>query len=172
MRSALPLLFLVVSLFSASKVLAQGGVRAIFWDYMSLGPNNWASGLGLGYDQDLNDRLSLGIQGRILLSNEAKWSVSYRSAYHLADNDEASFYIGPQVAVMSYETRNGNSTLVPIGMRCGVRGGLERFYADIFAAVNYTIGASGVELTSRDPALSASLIEIGLHMGWGWDKAR
>ncbi|MBL7953114.1 MAG: hypothetical protein JNM62_15500 [Flavobacteriales bacterium] len=170
--SPIRILFAVGVLFTfVTDARAQGGVRLIFWDVVRFGQNNWATGFGLGYDHDMNERLSLGLQARLFAESRSVWALDYRSAYHLSDNDEASFYIGPQVSVMGYETAGGNATLIPVGMRCGVRGGLERFYADVFVAAHYTLGASAVNDTSRDHTFGSSVIEIGLHMGWGWAKA-
>lgn len=172
MRIAPLVLVITLSLSSTMVSQAQGGVRLIFWDAMRFGRSNWATCFGLGYDHDMNERLSLGIQARVLAESDAQWAVDYRTAFHLSENDQTSFYIGPQVSAIGYEAPDGNSMLFPIGMRCGVRGGLERFYADVFVATHYTVGSAAVRSESRDRTMGASTIELGLHMGWGWDKAR
>lgn len=170
MRIVLILLTVGSFILIGNACQAQGGVRLIFWDYVSMGERNWANGFGVGYDHDMNERLSLGVQARALAGNGAKWSFDYRSAYHFSDNDAGSFYLGPQVSVMSYETADGNKTLIPLGMRCGVRGGLERFYADLFAAVHYAAGANDLVDTEMGRPLKAASFSLGLHMGWGWEK--
>jgi|GEM_PF-1141803 len=160
--------------------LAQGGVRAIFWDYENIGANAWVPSVGLGYDHDLNQRISLAGQVRLGLQANIV-SIDYRSAYHFADNDGASAYMGPMISWRRFgSNRNsgsssGNSfTTVPIGMRVGVRGGLKRFYADLFGSVSYNVGqpADAVETIGVNIVPNALSYCIGLHMGWGWDKAR
>lgn len=166
------LLVLTLALPAALASQAQGGIRVIFWDYVRFGQSNWASAFGLGYDHDMNDRLSMGLQARLLAESDAKWALDYRSAFHLSENDMTSFYIGPQISVLGYESDDRSTTLIPIGMRCGVRGGLERFYADLFVAAHYTLGSGDVQFETTSATMGASTIVLGLHMGWGWDKSR
>ncbi len=162
---------LVVSaLLSAPVVNAQGGVRAIFWDYEVV-DGSWLSGYGLGFDHDMNERLSMGLQVRY---SGPTLQADYRSAFHFSENDRSSFYLGPQCGLRSFLEEE--DLVFPIGLRTGVRGGLRGFYADLFASVSYSLGdraGYGADTSASLPAVDASPVSfnVGLHMGIGWDRA-
>lgn len=100
------LLVVLITCFAACTARAQGGIRIIFWDYAYFGQDTWLSAYGFGYDHDMNERLSLGLQARLLLTDfEPAWSVDYRSAYHFADNTSGSFYMDPQISVFGFKLR-------------------------------------------------------------------
>ncbi|MGV3638768.1 MAG: hypothetical protein ACO1NQ_14090 [Flavobacteriales bacterium] len=165
-RYFLPLL--TAAYLSVPDANAQGGVRIIFWDYEFYG-GEVLPGYGLGYDHDLNDRLSLGIQARF---SGPTLQLDYRSAYHFADNDRGSFYMGPQIGLRSFVEEE--AIVLPLGFRAGVRGGLRGFYADLFAGVSYAIGEQASVVLDRsvndDPSIPSPLtFNLGLHMGIGWD---
>jgi hypothetical protein len=161
-----PLLFLLLAA-GATTAWAQGGIRLIVYNFepvMDGGPVE--QHFGLGYDQDLADRLSLGISAR---AGQDTWTVNYRTAYHFSDAGSTSFYFGPTVGVRSISSTRDDLLLVPVGLRMGVRGGLARFYADAYAGIGYNIG-SGKPLTegARDHAFQAPFC-FGVDFGWGWD---
>jgi hypothetical protein len=157
-------------LMVATTVNAQGGVRAIFWDYEFV-DRSWLGAYGLGYDHDMNERLSMGFQVKYA---EPFIQADYRSAFHFSDNDHGSLYLGPQVGLRSFMSEE--AMVFPVGFRTGVRGGLRGFYADLFASVSYSLGErAGYE---RDPSLTIPAVNgsplsfnLGLHMGIGWDRA-
>ena len=159
----------------ASSAIAQGGVRLIVWNYEPIfaeGGFDRMSHIGVGFDHDLNDRLSMGLDGRIGLAYSANsWVVEYRSAFHFADTESASAYFGPTLGVRSISGEDAK-TVVPLGFRIGVRGGLERFYADLYAGVKYYVGGSG-RVTLNDGAgevdLRSGTFCVGLDLGWGWE---
>jgi len=149
---------------------AQGGVRAIFWDYEFV-DGSLLGAYGLGFDHDMNERLSMGLQVKYA---EPFLQADYRSAFHLSDNDQGSFYLGPQVGLRSFMA--DAPMVFPVGFRTGVRGGLRGFYADLFASVSYSLGDRTGSI--RDPSLTIPAREasplafnLGLHMGIGWDRA-
>lgn len=161
----LPLL--ATTYLSIPDATAQGGVRMIFWDYEFYG-GEVLPAYGLGYDQDLNDRLSLGVQVRY---SGPTLQFDYRSAYHFADNDRGSFYMGPQMGLRSFVEEE--AIVLPVGFRLGVRGGLRGFYADVFAGASYAIGEQPdlASESSLNPVVSASPLtfNLGLHLGIGWE---
>jgi len=152
---------------------AQGGVRLVLWNYEPIfdaqGYGNFQH-IGVGYDHDLNDRLSFSIQGRTSFDGNT-WAVNYHSAYHMADNSSGSAYFGPMVGVRHF-TGEAPLNVFPVGIRLGVRGGLERFYADLHGGVQYNIGASSASVLegSSKSGLAVAAYCIGLDLGWGWDK--
>ena len=168
MRGTLYTLITGIALLCANAIQAQGGIRGIFWNAepVVVGFQEDAFSYGLGYDHDLNDRLSLGVSMRFLPSVEG-WVLTYRSAYHFADNESSSFYLGPTLGVRSLLD---NGTQIPFGIRIGVRGGLEKFYADLYVGAHYNVGASG--RSSSDPRGVRDLRQgsfcVGLDLGWGW----
>jgi len=162
----------ILALFMLPGALsAQGGMRLIFWDVEKVGEARWAAVYGLGYDQDLNTRLSLAAQFRYGTDGTASHlQFDYRTAYHLADNGSSSFYLGPQIGVRSYQS-GVEGTVVPLGMRVGVRGGLQGFYADLHAGFFVPLGADGLtqpRLAEERYELAPVAVSIGLHMGIGW----
>ncbi|HRH68064.1 MAG TPA: hypothetical protein PLB89_01025 [Flavobacteriales bacterium] len=88
-------------LLSCTGSCAQGGVRLILWNYEPIYSTQGygdVQHIGVGYDQDLNERLSFGVQGRTTFDGHS-WVINYRSAYHMADNTSGSVYFGPTVGV-------------------------------------------------------------------------
>lgn len=164
-------ILLVVLVLNVGTVAGQGGIRAIFWDLEKAGEAQWVAGYGLGYDQDLNKRLSLAAQFRYGTDGAAShFQFDYRTAYHLADNDASSFYLGPQIGIRSYQS-GVEGTVVPVGMRMGVRGGLQGYFADLYAGVFFPLGATGLSrplLEQERYELASVSFAIGLHMGFGW----
>lgn len=153
---------------------AQHGIRAIFWDYEPIYGDGFsqATMVGLGYDHDLNERISNAVQFRLSTGGDT-WVANYRSAYHFADTDGASFYTGPVVGLRSIKGSTESSMLVPLGFRMGVRGGLEGFFADLHAGFVYNVGGTGRLLMERSGApvdILPFTFNVGLHMGLGWDR--
>lgn len=163
-------LFVLLLLLCPFGAAAQGGIRAIFWDFEHLGSDIWMSSYGLGYDKDINSRFSIAVQGRYGVDAGNAMQFDYRSAFHFADNSSGSFYLGPQISYRRFT--EWEATQVPIGLRMGVRGGLQGFYADLFAGVYYAAGKvrSGVDTDRETSGIGPVSIALGLHMGLGWDE--
>lgn len=153
-----------------------------------------------GVDHDLNDRLSIALEYR-LGSNKNEYistgslahpvalqdvrisGWTYRAAYCLRSNDDqSSVYFGPTVGIVrlsssiSYQgvRHKGGSTVFPLGLRAGIRGGLRGFYMDLFCSAQYLAGGgsslydlpfSGDHsyITTRSMQFTA-----GFAMGGGW----
>lgn len=150
---------------------AQGGIRAIFWNYEPVFVD-YVGGthVGLGYDQDLNEFVSFGVDLRYGVDTRS-WVANYHSAFHLSDNEAGSFYLGPTVGLRQVRSDDPRM-LFPLGFRIGVRGGLERFYADIHAGFHYNVGAGEPVTFSRGSDefdLQTGTFCVGLEFGWGWD---
>ena len=169
--------------------------------------------LVLGWDFDLNERLSGGLD----LSTDMNWSseynmpeaalngptfyekvktfgVQYRSQFHFADNDDGgSFYLGPTIGLravrhrISYyeETSSGGyyssdlreteekGMIYPLGLRLGVRSGLDGGYGDYYIAIGTNI-ASGdgpindLRFLSEESLPNKLFFQAGLCYGVGW----
>lgn len=217
------LLPLLVGGFFCTQALAQAnGVRFIFPEFTKVyaGKNMWSSyQLGMGYDHDFNDRISMGLDVTIDLqrateedgqsievpyaglianyySGDRLLSVIYRTAYAFTDNSETHLYIGSYFGFRSFKqtldlgyvtdpsgSSNGSGpfqqqveakkTLLPIGLRLGVRGSLEGGFADLYTQVGYNIGGgesafSQAYFSGRDFDLSSMSFTLGLAYGFGW----
>jgi hypothetical protein len=160
-------LFLLLLLSMATAAWAQGGIRVIVYNFEQvMDGGDLEQHFGLGYDQDLDERLSLNFSARI---SDDTWAMNYRTAYHFSDVESTSFYFGPTVGVRSISSTRDNLLLVPVGLRMGVRGGLAKFYMDAYAGIGYNIG-SGKPLTegARNYAIQAPFC-FGVDFGWGWE---
>ena len=154
-------------------MFGQGGIRLILWNYEPLdrGAFSGADHYGIGYDHDLTERTSMAVQARIN-SGADTWVVNYRSAFHLADNSGPSTYLGPMIGLRRVNLSTDPQTLIPIGFRVGVRGGLERFFADLHAGFVLNMGAGNVKPEAGYPAIPGATYCVGLDLGWGWDAPR
>lgn len=170
MRLTPHFLGLCLLLSTGDRVGAQGGVRVIFWDFEVASGGTLTAHYGLGYDHDLNRRLSVAGQVRYVPGVEV-FSLDYRSAYHFADNDGGTFYMGPQVGYRRFS--NETASVIPVGLRFGVRGGLQGFYADLHAGVFNSLGdLDGINAKTGSGRLvdvSPISFGFGLHMGLGWE---
>lgn len=168
MRSLISLLALSL----ATALHAQSGIRVITG---TLEPvyTEWAAGFvhyGLGFDHDLNERLSYGVDLTIMLVGN--WTAEYRCQYHFADNTRSSFYMGSSLGVRHIGDHY-TKVLVPMGVRMGVRGGLPGLYGDLYLGGKFQAGADGSAVRvggDMYPGTLATTILLGLDIGFGWDR--
>ena len=163
-------LLTVFLLCTALSTQAQGGIRLVLFNAEPVVEGFGISAhYGMGYDHDLNERLSYALLARFDIETDS-YAFNYRSAYHFSDNDRGSFYMGPSVGVRKF-TEDGGPLLIPIGLQVGVRGGLERFFADVYAGFRYNIG-SGKPIPEPGSPQGLSAVPVayvlGLDIGWGW----
>jgi hypothetical protein len=197
------------------------GIRFIFPEFSKVYADKsmWATyQLGMGYDHDFNERLSMGFDAVIDLQRATEsglssdvtyqgytgsyylsdkvFSVQYRTAFALSDNDEGHLYLGTfigvrtvkQTADLSYvsdptgslsgngpfvSTAEGKKTLIPMGLRFGVRGSLEGGYADLYTQLGYVVGGGESTFTQpyfkgTDFDLTNMAFTLGLAYGFGW----
>jgi hypothetical protein len=123
-------------------------------------------------------------------------SVTYRTAYAFSNNEDAHLYLGSYFGFRSFKQTlelsyvedpsgwtSGNGpfpqraeakkTLVPVGLRLGVRGSLESGFADVYTQVGYTIGGGESAFAQSYFAgeefdLSSLSFTLGLAYGFGW----
>lgn len=150
---------------------AQTGVRLLLWDYAlaTEGGIRGSQTVGFGLDHDVSERGSIGLDLKMGIGEGGGWGAYYRSAYHVSDNENASFYLGPTLGF----ARIGEDdpvTVVPLGFRMGVRGGLEGFYADLYGGVISNLGAGSAVSTGDGEVTDTSglLLVLGLNIGFGW----
>lgn len=157
---------LSVALIVGPSLLAQGGIRTALYNG-DIGRAYADLSYGLGYDHDITERTSLTVLASYFVEGR-ELELAYRSNYHVADNDQASFYLGPNIAL---RTGGDLPTGVPIGFHMGVRGGLEGFYADLFGGVRYRLGSKEVTDSERfaTDMLPGVTLLFGLQFGLGWE---
>ncbi len=149
-----------------------GGIRLILWNYELMYTSEGgdeAQHFGIGYDQDLTDRTSFGVKFRVPIYGGG-WVLNYSSAFHFSSTENGSFYMGPNIGFRSLPGE-GTSSVLPLGFRIGVRGGLERFYADLHAGYVYNVGGNGqvfIDDSSQPYDLTKNSFCFGLDLGWGW----
>lgn len=160
---------LVLALTICAVAVAQTGVRVVLYDFeFAMAEGQGRSLAGLGVDHDFSERNSMGFDLRYDLANSG-YCAQLRSAYHFSDNRDASVYMGP---VVGYQ-RIGDVdkvTVVPLGMRLGLRGGLERFYADLYVGVVANMSSADVVTTRGEDGyqFSSTVFVAGLNIGFGW----
>ena len=165
--------FAVALLIVASTTVAQTGVRVLLQDFEIPSKKGYTAiaSFGVGVDHDLTERTSMALDWKIGTDEVASWTLLYRSAYHFAHNEGPSFYMGPLFGVRS-STVPEASVDVPLGMRVGVRGGLEGFYADLYASYITFLGSTGKGKLTDEGYLgpSQSALVVGLSLGVGWKR--
>jgi hypothetical protein len=122
----LPLL--ACGLFCAQAIAQSNGVRFIFPEFTKVyaGKGMWSSyQLGMGYDHDFNDRISMGLDATLDLQRATEdgndisvqyagytadyqvadklFSLTYRTAYSFSDNSETHLYIGSFIGYRSFK---------------------------------------------------------------------
>ncbi len=130
------------------------------------------------------------------ISTDRFIAFTYRTSYAFSDNSEASLYVGSYFGVRAFTQTmdliyvtdpngfsNGNGpflqqveakkTLLPIGLRLGIRGSLEGGFADLYTQFGYTIGGgesvfTESYLTGPEFDLASTSITVGLAYGFGW----
>jgi hypothetical protein len=147
--------------------------------------------IGIGVDHDMSDRIGFGLDvrygGTSGYSTEAGLlEVLYSAKYFTSSNDDrTAFYLGsfigyqrikgtfvrsiPGTGPNYFSTTNTSeeytNTQIPIGLRLGVRGGLQGFFGEVYAHIGYAIGSGAVlpELNTTPLFMS-----VGVGLGGGW----
>lgn len=145
--------------------------------------------LGLAYQHDFEPRFGVAFdffyasESNGLKSNE----FIYSAKFFTSDNDATAFYIGSFVGVQSLkgvvsvvDVNAGMATArrveisklqFPIGVRAGVRGGLDGYFAELFTQVGYAIGSGELYMQEGKAVNSSPLYMcVGFSfLGFGWD---
>ena len=135
---------------------------------------------GLGFQRDFQKRLGMGLDLNYAArdaSNVRAIEMIYSAKYFAADNDGTACYIGSFIGVQSFSGTGSSSSgdiahlQFPIGLRAGVRGGLEGYFGEVFTHVGYAIG-NGTLQTNSAGNLSSEPLYFGLgfsFLGFGWE---
>lgn len=129
---------------------------------------------GFGVQHDLSDRLGFGVDVNYVstgYSSTDAWEFMYHAKYFASDNDATAFYIGSFIGVQNASGDYPFVTL-PIGLRTGVRGGLEGYYAELFLQAGYSIGSGELVRYPEGGVLESKPLFFGIgvsFLGFGWD---
>lgn len=120
-------------------------------------------------------------------------AVTYRAVYAFSDNDETHLYLGSsigyrrlnQTVSLGYlngpgnypgpfpQTAQGSVSVIPVGLRLGLAGGLDGGYSDLYLSTMYGIGSNKSAFSQpyfNGDALKPSsfIFSIGFAYGIGW----
>lgn len=150
-----------------------------------------STAVGLGYQQDLTPRFGLGLDA-VLGFERTKGIRSYEgiysAKYFFSDNDGTALYMGTFIGLQSIKAEqtgsfngvNGYSPArnvaasklqVPIGVRAGLRGGLDGYFGEVFVQAGYALG-SGELYTDHGETVQTTPLYFsigGSFIGFGWD---
>lgn len=141
--------------------------------------------VGLGFQRDFQRRIGMGVDLNYASRQNGglqAFEAIYSAKYFLSDNDATACYIGSFLGVQSIsgtDVHTGTVSTsvdfsrvqVPIGLRAGVRGGLEGYFGEIFTHVGYAIGNGELVSTSSGKVNSEALyFGVGFSfLGFGWE---
>lgn len=155
--------------------------------------NHLAVGLAVGLDLNSYSKyhgFSVG-QGPNSYSVVPKlWSVTYHTEYSFAGDFGPHIYVGTflglnmvdqewrigirqEIDEYSYSNLTVKKTLIPVGVRVGLKGEPEGSHMDLYAAHGYQIGGGKLAFPDAPRAaeyakFSAMSITLGLSYGIGW----
>ena len=141
---------------------------------------------GLGVQRDFDRRLGMGAD--VFFSGGGDDNINalefiYSAKYFTSSNEYTSFYLGSLLGVQvlsgsGYSNVGGVSgsiavsrVQIPIGLRAGLRGGLEGYFGELFVQGGYAIGNGELFRTAAGAVNSAPLyFGFGLSfLGYGWE---
>lgn len=167
---------LLLSLCVRGRATAQSGVRVHLYNAFIVAnePRQLGIVLGLGYDHDLSRSLAFGIDADYVVGafrddderDGHAYQLNYRAYYLTGNPGGSSFYIGSRLGLRRYSFYEDVTWSCPVGLRIGVRGGLEKFFADLFLE----LGAQAGGTTPSGASLSGPEAHIGVDIGFGWRR--
>ncbi len=148
--------------------------------------------VGLAYQHDLSQRFGIGLEAVLGFDgfNSAVRSYEgiYSAKYFFSDNEGTTGYIGSFIGVQSLKAEvtdhvlgsNGYSIprtveaskiQVPIGIRVGLRGGLDGYFGELFVQAGYALGNGILYKADGDIVKTTPLYFSvgGSFLGFGWD---
>ncbi len=149
-----------------------------------------AVGLGLAYQQDFSNRFGAGLDFFWGGDSEGAQSFEgiYSAKYFFTDNSSTAPYIGSFIGVQSLKDSyseiiplgNGYTDYnyvevkklqVPVGLRAGLRGGLDGYFGELFVQAGFAIGSGDFYVSNGKQVKSSPLFfGVGLSfLGFGWD---
>lgn len=140
---------------------------------------------GLGFQHDFQKRLGMGVDVNYAVrdvGDVSAFELIYSAKFFTADNDGTACYVGSFIGVQrisgpdvstgaASSSADFSRVQVPIGLRAGVRGGLEGYFGEIFTHVGYAIG-NGELVTTASGKLNSEALYFGVgfsFLGFGWE---
>lgn len=141
---------------------------------------------GLGVQHDLDRRIGMGVD--LFYSAGEQYAINafefiYSAKYFTSSNEYTSFYVGSLLGVQVLSgseygmvgSTNGTVDVshvqVPIGLRAGLRGGLDGYFGELFVQGGYSIGNGELYRTTTEGVNSAPLYFMlgSSFLGFGWE---
>jgi hypothetical protein len=158
------------------------------------GQGSIAGNYYLAIHRDFSNRIGASLQagyGSVGV-NTRSIDVIYKAKYFVTDNDESAFYLG---SFIGYQKMSGSYSRytpqnpysggtvsfshgqVPIGLTCGVRGGLAGYFAELSCSLGYAIGGGAVLIPEQPGSYTNGVTSSSLYLsvgfswlGFGWDE--
>jgi hypothetical protein len=140
--------------------------------------------IGLGFHRDFQRRIGMGVEVNYAKregSDLKAFEAIYSARYFTGDNDGTSFYLGSFLGVQrisgqgertsTAEVQNVSRVQFPVGLRIGLRGGLDGYFGELFTHVGYALG-NGTLLTTSSGTMDSAPLYLGLgisFLGFGWE---
>ena len=144
------------------------------------------------FQHDLSQRFGIGLEVVLgfdrFTSDVRSYEGIYSAKYFFSDNEGTTGYIGSFIGVQSLKAEvteyvlgsNGYSTprtvtaskiQVPIGIRMGMRGGLDGYFGELFVQAGYALGNGILYKADGDIVKTTPLYFSvgGSFLGFGWD---
>jgi hypothetical protein len=141
---------------------------------------------GLGFQHDFEKRLGMAVDLNYAVGEESDvraLEAIYSAKFFTSDNDATAFYIGSFLGVQRLSGSGSTSTGIssasgefshlqfPIGLRAGLRGGLEGYFGEIFTHVGYALG-NGTLVPTSSGGMNSEALYFGVgfsFLGFGWE---
>lgn len=164
---------ILVLLGASHSTMARSGIRTHLYNAFLVAnePRQLGLVLDLGYGHDLSRSLAYGIDADYLImtfrgddENDGEaFQFDHRAYYLTGDPDASSSYFGRRLGLRRIAFEEGVTWSSPIGVGSDVRGGLERFSADLYVELEAQAGGT----TPSGAALSGPEIPAGSDIGFG-----
>lgn len=151
-----------------------------------------STAVGLAYQHDFSQRFGIGLDAVLGFdrtnTSDRSYEGIYSAKYFFSDNEGTTGYIGTFIGVQSLKADvtehvatgpgyysiqhvKASKIQVPVGIRMGLRGGLDRYFGELFIQAGYALGngkfykADGVIVKTTPLYFSVG----GSFLGFGWD---
>ena len=136
-----------------------------------MNPCSWA--LGYDHDHDLSRSLAYSVDADYLTvafldddETDGEALQPHHRAFTLTGGPDAcSFYFGSRLGARRYSFLDDVTWSCPVGLRIGVRGGLEKFFADLFLELVAQAGGTTPSGASRSGPEAHIGVDIGFDRG-------
>jgi hypothetical protein len=102
--------------------------------------------------------------GMMRVKRDLSISSVYRTSSYSYD------YVDPSVIGLSY-SQESSGMVFPLGLRFGLRSGLEGFYIDMYTAAGVNLGSKDLGkapfMKKKEAEMSGTFVQLGIALGFG-----